>query len=315
MGMQTYRFPFCGFAVKYSPFVEGLLAVAAAQNFGIVGNGRQIVVQATQHGIQDKAGFDTLDGIYDCAWSESNENILVSACGDGSIKIWDIAAPAQANPLRSLHEHQREVCSLSWNNINKSRFLSSSWDDTAKLWDSEQPQALCSFGEHTYCVYAVIWNPAHGDVFLTASGDHTAKVWDCRQPHSTLTIAAHGHEVLAADWCKYNDCMIATGSVDKLIKTWDVRMPQREVAVLQGHNYAVRRVVFSPHSESLLASCSYDMTVRLWDVASEGHPQVNSWNHHSEFAIGLDFSSLSEGMMASTGWDESAVVWHQNDRR
>jgi hypothetical protein len=30
---------------RYSPFVEGLLAVAAAQNFGIVGNGRQIVVQ------------------------------------------------------------------------------------------------------------------------------------------------------------------------------------------------------------------------------------------------------------------------------
>ncbi len=31
--------------------------------------------------------FDTVDGLYDCVWSEENENILVSACGDGSIKV------------------------------------------------------------------------------------------------------------------------------------------------------------------------------------------------------------------------------------
>jgi len=43
------------------------------------------------------------------------------------------------------------------------------------------------------------------------------------------------------DWCKYNDCVIATGSVDRTIKVWDVRVPDREVSVLAGHAYAVRR--------------------------------------------------------------------------
>ena len=40
---------------------------------------------------------------------QENENILVSSCGDGSIKVWDVAAPPQANPLRSFQEHAREV--------------------------------------------------------------------------------------------------------------------------------------------------------------------------------------------------------------
>lgn len=38
-------------------------------------------------GITEWRSFDTADGLYDCVWSEENENILVSASGDGSIKV------------------------------------------------------------------------------------------------------------------------------------------------------------------------------------------------------------------------------------
>lgn len=34
--------------------------------------------------------YDTQDGLYDVAWSESHENQLVTASGDGSIKLWDV---------------------------------------------------------------------------------------------------------------------------------------------------------------------------------------------------------------------------------
>ena len=79
------------------------------------------------------------------------------------------------------------------------------------------------------------------------------------------------------------------------------------------HRYAVRRVVFSPHAENVLASCSYDMTVRLWDTAAPEDSQLRVWEHHTEFAVGLDFSTLAEGMLASTGWDEMTYLWRQTE--
>ena len=34
--------------------------------------------------------YDTQDGLYDVAWSEIHENQLVTASGDGSIRLWDV---------------------------------------------------------------------------------------------------------------------------------------------------------------------------------------------------------------------------------
>lgn len=69
----------------------------------------------TPHGsILEVAQYDTQDGLYDCAWSEANENVLVASSGDGSIKVYDISLPPSTNPVRGYKEHQREVWSRGW---------------------------------------------------------------------------------------------------------------------------------------------------------------------------------------------------------
>merc|ERR1719443_749152 len=133
---MMFKAGFNGYSVKFSPYHEGRLAVATAQNFGIIGNGRQHVLDVAPGGqLVEVAAFDTADGLYDCAWSEDNENILVSASGDGSVKVWDLQAPPQMNPLRSFEEHSHEVYCVDWNLARRDCFLSASWDDTIKLWD------------------------------------------------------------------------------------------------------------------------------------------------------------------------------------
>src|SRR6187402_356169 len=75
--------------------------------------------------------FDTQDSLYDTAWSESHENQIVVACGDGSVKLFDISL--NEFPVQSWQEHNREVYSVSWNLVSKDTFASSSWDGTIKI--------------------------------------------------------------------------------------------------------------------------------------------------------------------------------------
>ena len=91
---KTIQTPgFSHYSVAWSPFHPDRLALASSANFGLVGNGRLHLVQSTPGptgGLNLLKHFPTQDGLYDLAWSEVHENQLVTASGDGSLKLWDI---------------------------------------------------------------------------------------------------------------------------------------------------------------------------------------------------------------------------------
>ena len=134
------------------------------------------------------------------------------------------------------------------------------------------------------------------------------------------------NEALTHDWNKYRSSIVATAGVDTLIRTFDVRAPgQGPLVKLPGHDYAVRRVTWSPHLSDTLLSASYDMTCRIWTDGSAkaeplnagpegfGHEQgreLGRMGRHTEFVCGVDgclFGSV--GWAASTGWYERLCVW------
>ena len=202
----VYDLQFAGQGLSFSPYEPGRLAVATAANFGIVGNGRLVVVLVVSApggglALQPLGLFETNDGLYDVAWSEAHEQQLVAASGDGSVKLFDVVAPTGGRPVAVFCEHQAEVAGVDWNLVEKDAFASCSWDHTIKVWRPERPASVLTLAEHSYCVYEARWAPRHPSRLLSASGDRTVKLWDPKAgARAVLTVGASDAEVLSVDW-------------------------------------------------------------------------------------------------------------------
>jgi peroxin-7 len=78
---------------------------------------------------------------------------------------------------------------------------------------------------------------------------------------------------------------------------------------MQGHGYAVRRAKFSPHVPNVLASVSYDMSCRIWEIQSGTGICKLVHGDHSEFVFGVDWSLFNPGMIATCAWDEKIHIF------
>lgn len=193
------------------------------------------------------------------------------------------------------------------------------------------------------CTYSTAFCPSNPALISAVSSDSQVRIYDLRAPssakyHLTTSIPVHNPrrppnhppgdpptEVLTHDWNKYNDTVVATGGVDKVLRTFDIRAPlEGPLSTMRGHEYAIRRLAWSPHASDVLISASYDMTVRLWNDGSRSQPleqgmpprtgvQMGLMNRHTEFVTGVDWCLFGMGgWVASVGWDERVLLWDAN---
>ncbi|XP_002735592.1 peroxisomal targeting signal 2 receptor-like [Saccoglossus kowalevskii] len=298
-----------GYAVEFSPYLPNRIACATSQHYGFTGCGTLFILDITpDRKLFPYRSFDWNDGLFDVTWCENNENLAVTASGDGSIQFWDILQPK--GPIKVLKEHTKEVYGIDWSQTRDQHFiLSASWDKSIKLWDPSGHQSLSTFLGHEHVVYSAIWSPHIPMCFASTSGDRTVRVWDIKKPQmANLVIATGNAEVLTCDWSKYDQNLLVTGSVDSQIHGWDLRNPRQPIFALSGHEYAVRRLKCSPHHGNIVASSSYDFSVRLWDFSTP-QKQLECIRHHTEFVCGIDFNLHIPGQIVDCSWDERVLVY------
>ncbi|KAH9004735.1 WD40-repeat-containing domain protein [Lactarius hatsudake] len=319
---------FAHYNLAWSPFHTTRIAVASSANYGIVGNGRLHLASVflNPSGAPDiklDKFYETQDSLYDLAWSEVHENQLVTASGDGSLKLWDVTL--NTLPIRSWHEHTREVYGVDWSNIKKDQFVSCCMDGSVKIWTPERPRSLTTLQAHHACVYQALFSPHQPDLLATSSGDGTIRFFDLRSPSFSpssntftaplsapvLTVPAAPSEELALDWNKYRPLILASAGLDKTVKIWDCRMLQLGASAsavgspcenrFYGHEYAVRKVQWSPHRPDLIASGAYDMTCRVWTTNPPPGQNnlVRIHDAHTEFVVGCAWSLYEEGVLAT----------------
>ncbi|KAH7103441.1 WD40 repeat-like protein [Auriculariales sp. MPI-PUGE-AT-0066] len=235
-------------------------------------------------------------------WSNVTKDRFLSSSWDGSIRIW---TPERPHSLTALAANAACVYQAAWSPHSPGILASVSADGSLKIFDLRSPYA------------ALPSTPAPP----RPAGSQPSTSWappPVPLAAPALSVLAHAGEVLTLDWNKYRPWVLATGGVDRAVNLWDCRMldtPAPAAAPassarpdgppLLGHEYAVRRVAWSPHRADILASASYDMTARVWQT-SQGHaPGILRMIHdrHSEFVAGCAWSLFEEGTLATCGWD------------
>lgn len=144
---------------------------------------------------------------------------------------------------------------------------------------------------HNGLVHAVAYSSGASSYILTGSSDRTIRLYNPQKapPSSVAPSAsnvyppglvnkytAHGYEVLSIDVNAANDRFVSTGG-DKTIFLWDVQTAQT-VRRYTGHAGRVNRGVFGGEDDSIIASGSFDGTVRIWDVKSNSYKPIMTFD-------------------------------------
>lgn len=104
---------------------------------------------------------------------------------------------------------------------------------------------------------------------------------------------------------------LATGSDHYTIKLWDCDVGELE-RIVKGHTRAVLDVKYGGlRGNTLLASCSSDLTIKLWDPSNE-YKDIRTLPGHDHSLSALHFIPNSANLLVSASRDQTLKIWDVN---
>ncbi|WCJ40615.1 periodic tryptophan protein 2 [Euphorbia peplus] len=188
-------------------------------------------------------------------------NWLTFGCAKlGQLLVWEWRSESY---ILKQQGHYFDVNCLAYS--PDSQLLATGADDNkVKVWNVSSGFCFVTFSEHTNAVTALHFM-ANNHCLLSASLDGTVRAWDLfryRNFRTFTTPSSRQFVSLAAD---QSSEVICAGTLDSFeIFVWSMKTG-RLLDVLSGHEGPVHGLMFSP-TTAVLASSSWDKTVRLWDV-------------------------------------------------
>ncbi|KAK4907724.1 hypothetical protein LTR28_000425, partial [Elasticomyces elasticus] len=120
-------------------------------------------------------------------FNPSAENVLASASGDFTIKIWDL----QDGKSKLSLKHNDIVQSLSWS-ADGSMLVTTSRDKKLRFWDVRQQRPAHEVSGHSGAKNSrVVWMGEHDRVATTGfsrMSDRQLGLWDTRNPTKAISI-------------------------------------------------------------------------------------------------------------------------------
>ena len=192
-----------------------------------------------------------------------NKNYFASASNDTKIKIWDFY---NKKCIKTLEGH--DDCILSLIILTKNNYLCSGAADLhIRIWDWERNKCLYILKGHEKWVKCLL--ELNNGIIISGSDDKKIKIW--QNNINIRTLSDHSNSIRSL--CQINSLYFGSGSFDCTIKIWNINTWEC-VQTLIGHNSNIICLISLNNSNkqnsqiknpSLIASCSNDKTVKIWE--------------------------------------------------
>ncbi len=270
----SYKFPTLINAVAFTPDSKRL----------VVGGNHELTVWEAASGKLQRRIFTRAERAMSMAYLPDGKLVVAGARHgqEGDVRIYNIDAGTpkdfggvpsvdgvndKAVMLKQLVQVDDTIWALAISQDGK-KIAAGGCDRMVRVFDVATGNVEHAIENHADWILGVAFTP-DGKALVTASRDKTAKVWDLANKESLLTFPDHNNIVnnvaITADG-KFGISAGEDGSIRQWQATDMAKSIGKATKALPGHTKAVYRLAYHADAKNpLLASCSADMTVRLWN--------------------------------------------------
>ncbi|XP_055712499.1 F-box-like/WD repeat-containing protein TBL1XR1 [Phlebotomus papatasi] len=231
--------------------------------------------------------------------------LLATGSYDGYARIWT----TDGRLASTLGQHKGPIFALKWNKRGN-YILSAGVDKTTIIWDASTGQCTQQFSFHSAPALDVDWQT--NTSFASCSTDMCIHVCKLHADKPIKSFQGHTNEVNAIKWDPQGH-LLASCSDDMTLKIWSMKQDTC-VHDLQAHSKEIYTIKWSPtgpgtanpNMNLILASASFDSTVRLWDV--ERGVCIHTLTKHTEPVYSVAFSPDGK-FLASGSFDKCVHIW------
>ncbi len=217
---------------------------------------------------------------------------------NGQIQIYNFSSLSFVN---SFQAHSSKINRIKQSPFNTNYVATCSDDRTVKIWNvtsSFDWTLITTYRQHSSCVEALEW--LDNDTLASGSTDRTIKLWSATTGQTKRTIQTN-QSVMSLKLLNTN-IHLAAG-----LRWGDINIYNLNdgnlVSSLKGHTSLVYDLV--QISADLLASSSYDETVRIWNLTTNTCKFI--LKGHTDRVYGL--KQITPCILASGSWDETIKLW------